>query len=151
MNIEFKFGANKGSQQPSQLSYLDYRKNALLAHTVNRQIFEEIARKTSENFDISTRFWSKSRSYRKQTTKPFLPGATTTTRQAPPHAICESLSTMPGTFERPQIRRTAVPLLSTKDQPTARSREKHMWYNLVLGHSEVACILSHHLSVESSY
>jgi hypothetical protein len=26
---------------------------------------------------ISTRFWSKSRSYRKQTTKPFLPGATT--------------------------------------------------------------------------
>gem|GEM_PF-6659529 len=26
-----------------------------------------------------------------------------------------------------------------------------VWYNLVLGHSEVACILNRHLSVESSY
>src|SRR6202046_1028626 len=32
---------------------------------------------------ISTRFWSKGRSYRKQTTKPLLPGATTAQCDAP--------------------------------------------------------------------
>jgi hypothetical protein len=58
--------------------YLANEENTLLAHTLDFQILEEIAYKTSENFDISTRFWSKSRSHRKQMTKPFLPGATTT-------------------------------------------------------------------------
>jgi hypothetical protein len=45
---------------------------------------QNMARLTPENEAVfqsgcttSTRFWSKSRSYRKQTTKPFLPGATT--------------------------------------------------------------------------
>ena len=117
MNIELRFGANKGVQQPSEMLYLANQENALLAHTLNRQILEETAHKTSEDFEISTRFWSKSRSYRKQSTKPFLPEATTTPKQAPPRAICESLSAMLGTLERPQIRRTAAPLLSTKDQP----------------------------------
>jgi hypothetical protein len=44
----------------------------------------KMARPPSENEEflqsartISTRFWPKNRSYRKQTTKPFLPGATT--------------------------------------------------------------------------
>jgi hypothetical protein len=35
------------------------------------------SREITQFSGISTRFWSKSRSYRKQTTKPFLPGATT--------------------------------------------------------------------------
>jgi hypothetical protein len=35
-----------------------------------------------QHFEISTRFWPKSRRYRKQTIKPFLPGATTTCRRA---------------------------------------------------------------------
>jgi len=70
MNIELRFGANKGGQQPSEMSYLENRKNALLAHTLDRQIFEEIAHKTSENFAISNPKWSKNRSYRKQMTNP---------------------------------------------------------------------------------
>jgi hypothetical protein len=85
MNIESRFGANKGGRQPSQMLYLANQENVLLAHTLDCQILEEIAHKTSENFDISTRFWPKSRSYSKQGTKPFLPGATTTSVDAEAH------------------------------------------------------------------
>jgi hypothetical protein len=48
---------------------------------------EPLARKNEAVFQsgltTSTRFWSKSRSYRKQTIKPFLPGATTAPRNFP--------------------------------------------------------------------
>jgi hypothetical protein len=134
MNIESRFGANKRGQQPSEMSYLVNRENALLAHTLDRQILEEIAHKTSENFDISTRFWSKSRSHRKQMTKPFLPGATTTTRQAPPRA--QFASHLPQCQELLNARQLgALRLLNSrrKISPTSRSREKHVWYTWNLG------------------
>jgi hypothetical protein len=80
MNIGLRFGANKGGQQPSEISHLANRENALLAHTLGGQIFKEIPRETSANFDISNRFWPKNRSYRKQTGKPSLTGARTAVR-----------------------------------------------------------------------
>ena len=74
MNIEFRSGANKGGQQPSQLLYLANRENALLAHTATGQVFEKTPHETSLNYDKPNRFWPKNRSYREQMTKPCLTG-----------------------------------------------------------------------------
>src|ERR1700722_3396764 len=82
MNIEFRFGANKGGQQPSEISHLANQENALLAHTLERQILEEIAHKTSGNFGNFNRFWLKNRSYRKQMTKPPLTGTRIALRES---------------------------------------------------------------------
>ena len=48
-----------------------------------RTALTENSREITQFSRISTRFWSKSRSYRKQTIKPLLPGATTAQCDAP--------------------------------------------------------------------
>ena len=87
MNIECRFDANKGGQQPSQMSCLANRGNALLAYTLDRQVFEEIKHKKRRVCGSSNRFWPKGRSYRKQMIKPRLPGAGTAIRAS---EICGS-------------------------------------------------------------
>src|SRR5579862_5760509 len=108
MNIESRFGANKGGWQPSQLSYLASRKNALRAHTLTGQVFEKTPRKTSVNSRISNRFWSKNRSYRKQMTKPCLTGTRIARRELQLSSLGEPNFAISMSLATPQIQR-AVP------------------------------------------
>jgi hypothetical protein len=125
MNIELRFGANKGGQQPSEMSYLANRENTLLGQTLGRQIFEEIAHETSENYAESTRFWPKGRSHRKQMIKPRLPGARTAISASsicssaqPYFVLLESLGTQ-------QIRGEITPQDVTK-YPLRRATAKNL-------------------------
>ena len=114
MNIESRFGANKGGQQPSEMLYLAKRENALLGYTLDRQIFEEIPYEMTGNYAVSNRFWSKNRSYRKQTTKPCLTGTRIAQMESqlswlgkPNLGTSRSLGT-------PQIRHAASSQIATK-------------------------------------
>jgi len=147
MNIELRFGANEGGQQPSEMSYLADRENALLAHTLDRQISVEIAKKMSEIYRISNRNWSKNRSYRKQMTKPCLTGARTAIRAS---AICEPAQAYFLLFESlrtlqvqreivPHVRRAAPASNHDKISPLARATAKNLCGTLgIWGNSEVA-------------
>jgi hypothetical protein len=138
MNIDLRFGANKGGQQPSEMSYLANRGNALLPHTFDRQIFDEMTHETSENCAKSTRFWSKSRSYRKQMIKPRLPGAGTAIRASD---ICGSAPLYFVLFESlktQQIRGQVAAQNVTKYQ-LRRANSKNLCGTLgICGNSEVA-------------
>jgi hypothetical protein len=77
MNIELRFGANEGGQQPSEMKYPVNRQTPRPHMLPIGQIFEEIPRETSENYTKSNRNWLTNRSYRKQTIKPCLTGTRT--------------------------------------------------------------------------
>jgi|ERR1700683_1217612 hypothetical protein len=135
MNIESRFGANKGGPQPSEMLYLANEENTLLAHTLDFQILEEIAYKTSENFDISTRFWSKSRSHRKQMTKPFLPGATTTSLDTEADTSGQAFFTTCGSVEAPQFRGEARSQIAHRNPPHREQPRKACVVHLESGQS----------------
>jgi hypothetical protein len=57
---------------PAVASWLRFQPQATIPRTSSPP---EKTRESSQHSDISTRFWPKSRSYRKHTTKPCLPGS----------------------------------------------------------------------------
>jgi hypothetical protein len=133
MSIESRFGANEGGQQPSEMLYLANRENALLAHTLDRQILEEIEHKTSENFDISNRFWSKNRSYRKQMTKPCLTGARIALRESQLCRSASQISHRQDPLERHKSSGLCPPQIAINIASSARNRQKLVWYTWNLG------------------
>jgi len=139
MNIEFRFGANKGGQQPSEMSYLADRENALLAHTLDRQIIEEIPLETSENFGISNRFWSKNRSYRKQTSKPSLTGTRIAYIESKLSSLGQPNLGLSRALGAPQIRPAAPATDPDKISALPRATAKNLCGTLgIWGNSEVA-------------
>jgi len=120
------------------MSYLANRGNALLAHTLDRPIFDEMTRETSENCAKSTRSWSKNRSYRKQMIKPRLPGSGTAIRAS---EICASAQLYFELFKflrTQQIRGELAPQNVTKYQ-LRRANAKNLCGTLgICGNREVA-------------
>jgi hypothetical protein len=147
MNIELRFGANKGGQQPSEISHLANRENALLVHTLDPQIFEEPPHEMGGNSANSNRFWPKNRSCRKQTSKPCLTGARIAVRASATCNSAQAYLVLSDSFSTHQIQAEEaaqiqpVEPVTNRDKISAlpRTAAKNLCGTLeVWGNSEVA-------------
>src|SRR6202034_1884237 len=113
MKICFKIGAEQGRPQhlrPKATGGLSTAQPPSSPKALARRKRRETRRFSRSACSTSTRFWSKSRSCRKQTIKPFLPGATTRFRR------CEFF--LHSVTQRKAFDQVVIPLLTESDTQT---------------------------------